>query len=83
VKKEMYIDIFCRFRNAVGRKRLKKWRTVSWFLPHDNAPERQMVLVKDFLAKSNVTTLEHPLYTPDLAPDDFYLFPQSAGSVLL
>jgi len=27
-------------------------------------------------AKNNVTTLEHPLYSPDLAPVDFYLFPQ-------
>jgi len=34
------------------------------------------------LAK-NVTTLEHLPYTPDLAPDDFYLFPQSEGTVLM
>jgi transposase len=33
-------------------------------------------LVKDFLTKNNVTTLEHPPYSPDLAPADFYLFPQ-------
>jgi len=78
----MYIDRFCRFRNVVRRKRLKKWRTDIWFLPHDNAPEHQMDLVKDFLAKSNLTTLEYPPYTPDLAPDDFYLFPQSEKSVL-
>jgi transposase len=32
-------------------------------------------LVKEFLAKSNVTTLEHPPYSPDMAPADFYLFP--------
>jgi hypothetical protein len=32
-------------------------------------------LVKDFLSKNNVTTLEHPPYSPDLAPGDFYLFP--------
>jgi histone-lysine N-methyltransferase SETMAR len=31
-------------------------------------------LVKDFLAKSNVTTLKHPPYSPDLTPADFYLF---------
>jgi len=33
-------------------------------------------LVKDFLATNNVTTLEHPPYSPDLDPADFYLFPQ-------
>jgi hypothetical protein len=31
-------------------------------------------LVKDFLAEINVTTLEHPPYSLDLAPADFYLF---------
>jgi hypothetical protein len=30
--------------------------------------------VKDFLAKNNVTTLEHSLYSFDLASADFYLF---------
>jgi len=64
-------------------KRHKKWRINSWFLPHDNVPELQMITVKDFLAKNNVTTLEHLLFTPDQSPDDFYLFPQIEGTVLL
>jgi hypothetical protein len=33
-------------------------------------------LVKDFLAKKNVTTLEQPQYSPDMSPPDFYLFPR-------
>jgi len=53
----------------------KKWSTISWFLLHDNAPEHQSVVVKNSLAKNNVTTLEHPPYSPDLAPADFYMFP--------
>jgi hypothetical protein len=61
----------------------QKRGTNSWFLPHDNAPEHQMLLIKDFLAKSNVTTMEHPPYNPDQAPDDLYLFPQIEGTVLL
>jgi transposase len=32
-------------------------------------------LVKDFLAKNNVTTLEPFPYSPDLIPAVFYLFP--------
>jgi hypothetical protein len=44
--------------------RLEKWRTNSWFLLHDSAPAHRSVLVNDFLAKNNVTTLEHPLYSP-------------------
>jgi transposase len=33
-------------------------------------------LIKEFLAKSNVTKLEYPPYSPDLAAADFYLFSQ-------
>ena len=45
------------------------------FLLHDNAPAHRSVLVKDFLAKSSVTTLDHPPYSHNLAAADFYLFP--------
>jgi hypothetical protein len=31
-------------------------------------------LVKDFVAKKNVTTLEIPAYSPGLDPSDFFLF---------
>ena len=33
-------------------------------------------LIKDFLARYKVTTLEHPPYSPELAAADFYLFPR-------
>jgi transposase len=45
-------------------------------LLHDNAPAHRSLLVWDFLAKNNVTTLEHPPSCPELAAADFYLFPQ-------
>ena len=48
--------------------------TVDFF--HNNAPAHRSVLVKDFLAKISVTTLEHSPYFPDLDPVDFYLFPR-------
>jgi transposase len=70
----MYIDIR-RLRDAVRRQRPEMGRTNSWFLPHYNAPAHRSVLVTDFLSKNNVTTLEHPPYSPDLAPGDFYVFP--------
>jgi len=43
-------------------------------LLHDNAPAHRSVLVKDFLAKNNVTTLEIPPYCPDQFRAEFYLF---------
>jgi transposase len=68
----MYIDILRRLRDAVSRKRPEKRRTNSCFLLQNNAPAHWSVLVKDFLAKNNVTTLEHLPYSPDLAPTNFY-----------
>ena len=69
----MYINILRRLRYAVRRKRPDEWRTNIWFLLHDNAPTHLSVLVKDFLAKNNVTTLEYPQYIPDLTPLDIYM----------
>jgi hypothetical protein len=33
-------------------------------------------LVKDLLAKNNVTTMEHPPISPELLPDECYVFLQ-------
>jgi hypothetical protein len=74
VNNEMYIDILGHLEVAVRRKSPEKWRANSWFLLPDNAPTQRSVLVKVVLAK-NVSTLEHPPYSPDLAPADFYMFP--------
>jgi hypothetical protein len=40
----------------------------NWTL-HDNAPA-----LKQFLAQKLITEMEHPSYSPDLAPNDFWLF---------
>ena len=47
----------------------EKTENQSWFLAH-NAPAHRSDLFKD-----NVTTLQHPPYSPDLGEADFYLFP--------
>ena len=31
---------------------------------------------EEFLATKRITVLEHPAYSPDLAPKDFFLFPK-------
>jgi transposase len=43
-------------------------------LLHDNAPAHRSVLVEDFLAKNNVTSLKHPPYSPDQTAADFTFF---------
>jgi len=32
--------------------------------------------VREFLARNSITVLEHPPYSPDLAPCNFFLFPK-------
>jgi hypothetical protein len=34
-----------------------------------------------FLAIKQMTVLEHPAYSPDLAPSDFFLFPEDKGNI--
>jgi hypothetical protein len=72
---DLYLEILRRLRVAVRRIRPEKLRIKSWFPLHDNAPAHRSVLVKDFLAKNKVTTLEHSPYSFDpTAADFFYLF---------
>lgn len=40
----------------------------------DNAPSHSSKIVKDFLKISHLFKLDHPAYSPDLAPCDFGLF---------
>jgi hypothetical protein len=54
----------------------KKRATNWWFLLHDNAAAHRLVLVKDFLTKNKVTTLEHLPFSTDVAAADFYLLPR-------
>ncbi len=41
----------------------------------DNASAHSAKATCDFLMKMGIKTLEHPPYSPDLAPADFFLFP--------
>jgi len=45
-------------------------------LQQDNAPAHNALSVKQLLANKNITVLEHPPYSPDLAPCDFCLSPK-------
>ena len=76
VNKEFYKRVLRRLRDAVCRHRPEKWRSGSWILHHDNAPAHRAVTTDEFLAKHNILSPPHPPYSPDLAPCDFFLFPQ-------
>jgi len=67
---------FVALEMPLGRKRPEKWRTNSWVFLDENALTHRSVLVKDFSAKNNVTTLKHPPIISNLTPANFYLFPR-------
>ena len=42
---------------------------------HDNAPAHRALATRKKLAYLGFHSLDHPLYSPDLAPSDYHLFP--------
>ena len=52
----------------------KRWSGVH--LLHGNASSHKCEVVKSFLASEKVKVLNHPPYSPDLSPCDFFLFPR-------
>jgi len=75
VNQQYYIKVLTKLHECVRRKRPELWRN-RWILHQDNAPAHNALSVKQFLANKNITVLEHPPYSPDLAPCDFCLFPK-------
>jgi hypothetical protein len=43
---------------------------------HDNVPFHTFVLTQQFLAKYKMAVIPHLPYSPDLAPCEFFLFPE-------
>jgi transposase len=69
------MQIIKQLREAVHRKRPALWPN-DWILHHDIATAHKMLSVKQFLAKKSITEMEHPPYSPDLVPNDFWFFPK-------
>jgi len=70
-----------RLREKVRRKRSEHFANNSWILHHDNAPAHTALSVREFLATKQITVLEHPAYSPGLAPDDFFSVPEDKGNI--
>jgi len=49
--------------------------TKGVFFLHDNAPAHRALATRKKLAHLGVHCLDHPPYSPDLAPSDYHLFP--------
>jgi hypothetical protein len=76
VNQRYYLEVLTKPRERVRKKRSDFWKKKSWILHQDNAPTHNALGVKQFLADKCIPVLQHPLYLPDLAPCNFYLFPK-------
>ena len=62
-------------------KRIHRVRPVAFcsrdiFSLHENAPAHKAASVCQFLTPKNVTILQHPPFSPDLSPPDYFMFPK-------
>ena len=64
------VDFYQKCRPHTGARSIK-------FL-HDNAPAHKSATVQEYLKESGLglDVLDHPPYSPDLSPCDFWLFPR-------
>ncbi|QQP37512.1 Mariner Mos1 transposase, partial [Caligus rogercresseyi] len=46
-----------------------------WYFHFDNAPCHTANSTNEFLAQKGIRVIDHPPYSPDLAPADFFYFP--------
>jgi hypothetical protein len=76
VNQKYYLEVLTKLCEQVRKKRSDLWKKKSWILHQDNAPGHNALAVKQFLAVKCIPVLQHPLYSPDLASRDFYLFPK-------
>jgi len=74
VNQVYFLEVLEKLCEKVKRKRPELFASNSWILHHDNAPAHMALSVKECLANKQITVLEHPYYSLDLAPSDFFLF---------
>lgn len=71
-----YLEVLKRLMGRIHRIRPEYRDPENWSLLHDNAPSHTSLIVRQCLARNRVSVLNHPPYSPDLAPCDFSLFPK-------
>ena len=62
------VDFYQKHRPRTGVRGIK--------LLHDKAPAHKFATVQEYLKESGLDVLDHPPYSPDLSPSDFWLFPR-------
>ncbi|XP_043914085.1 UDP-N-acetylhexosamine pyrophosphorylase-like protein 1 [Protopterus annectens] len=77
---EYYCNLLCRLKEALKEIRRWKLQKVVLFL-QDNAPVHKAGKTIDVLTKLVFECIDHPSYSPGLAPYDYFLFPNLTKSL--
>ncbi len=82
IDSDFWIDVMKRMKESIRRKCPIMWKggfdgktDRDFFVHMDNAPVHVSVLSLAFYGENNINLLPHPVYSPDLAPCDFWAFP--------
>lgn len=69
-----YAEILNKLRDEIKKKRRGKL-TKGVVILHDNAPVHTARIAMSAMASCGFEQIDHPPYSPDLAPSDYFLFP--------
>ena len=78
---QFYTEIFYQLRKRIRTVRPYFPQNVSWLLLHDNARPHNALPVRIFLAQHGIIEMQHPPYSPDLVPADFFLYSKLKNSL--
>jgi len=74
INAEYYSSLLVQLNDILKEKHRGKVTTGVLFL-HENAPDRRALATQNKLAYLGFQCLDHPPYSPDLAPSGYHLFP--------
>jgi len=73
INAEYYLSLLVQLKDILKKKRRGQVTRGVLFL-HDNAPSHRALATHKKLAYVGFQCLDHPPYSPDLAPSDYHLF---------
>ncbi len=75
VTAQVYCGILSQLCEAIQRKHPVLWKENSYCLLHDNVPGHKANKTVTRMMETDIHIVNHPPYSPDLAPADFWFFP--------
>ena len=70
---QYYASLLLKLRDAIKEKRREMLTRGVWLL-HNNAPIHKYTIAQQAVRDCGFVQLDHPAYSPDLAPSDYFLF---------